>query len=56
MTKNHEIWIECQCGCIFDARMNGTVCPQCGRIVSIGKTFKLIGFMIILLIILLLIY
>lgn len=27
---NHEIWTECTCGAIYDARMHGTACPECG--------------------------
>ena len=51
---NHEIWTECPCGCIFDARLNGTVCPQCGRIITLNRTLKLIGAMCIVVILLLL--
>lgn len=31
ITQNHEVWYECQvCAAIFDRRMQGSTCPECG--------------------------
>jgi len=34
---NHEIWTECTCGAIYDARIHGSVCPECGADTPINR-------------------
>jgi hypothetical protein len=56
--NNHEMWTECPCGAIYDARLHNSICPVCGsnapinrKVFAFSAAFSLLAIMLILLII-----